>query len=488
MHLSRPPLFRTAAALTLATALAACASAPELGAEPQARAVSSIAADRSFATPDMSAWPEEGWWNSYGDPQLARLIAEGLDGSPDLNAAAARFRIAQGLAQAAGAPLLPSLDAEGRASFEKQSYNMSVPAQFVPKGWKDSGQAALNFSFDLDLWGRNRAALAAATSQAEAARIERDQARLMLTTGIAAAYADLARLCAERDVLAAAVDLRIATQRLVSDRVRAGLDTRAELKQADAAVPQASADLAATDESITMARNQLAALIGAGPDRGRGIIRPSLTSLHPAGLPAQVTTDLVGRRPDIAAARARVEAAASRVRVARADFYPAISLQALVGVQSLGLGSLARSGSTFGNAGPAVSLPIFHGGALKGQYRSARATYDEAIANYDGVVIAAYREVADAMTAQHATAERLTQLRQALADSEEAYAIATKRYEGGLSAYLDVLTAEEKMLQVRRAVANLNARIFAIDIALVRALGGGFAATADTNPKDHAHG
>lgn len=478
---------RAAAAFVLATALTACASMPDVGTKPQFRAVASIAADHSFAAPGMSAWPGDGWWSGYGDPQLARLIAEGLDGSPDLIAAAARFRMAQGMAQAAGAALLPSLDAEGRASLTKQSYNMGFPAQFVPKGWKDGGAAALNFSFDLDLWGRNRAALAAATSQADAARIEQDQARLMLTTGIASAYADLARLYAERDVLAAAVDLRIATQRVVSDRVRAGLDTRAELKQADAAVPQARADLAATDESIAMSRNLLAALVGAGPDRGLDIARPSLTSLHLAGLPAEVTTDLIGRRPDIAAARARAEAAASRIKVARADFYPAISLQALIGVQSIGLGNLAKSGSAYGNAGPAVSLPIFHGGSLKGRYRSVRASYDEAVANYDGTVITAYREVADAVTAQRAVTDRLFQSRQALTDSEQAYAIATKRYEGGLSAYLDVLTAEEKMLQVRRSVANLNARVFAIDIALVRALGGGFTTTA-ANPKDQPHG
>jgi len=479
-------LFRTATAFVLATTLAACVSSPDLGVKPRLRAASTIAAERSFATAARSDWPADGWWNDYGDPQLARLITEGLDGSPDLVAAAARFRMAQGAAQSTGAALLPSLDAEGRASFEKQSYNMGFPAQFVPKGWKDGGQGDLNLSFDLDLWGRNRAALAAATSEADAARIEQDQARLMLTTGIASAYVDLARLYAERDVLAAAVDLRIATQRLVSGRVRTGLDTRAELKQADAAVSQARADLTGADESIAMARNQLAALIGAGPDRGLDITRPSLTNLHPAGLPAQVTTDLIGRRPDITAARARVEAAASRIRVARADFYPAISLEALVGVQSLGLGNLAKSGSTFGKVGPAISLPIFHGGALKGQYRSARATYDEAVANYNGTVLTAYRQVADTVTAQRALAEQLMQSRLALADSEEAYAIATKRYEGGLSTYLDVLTAGERVLQVRRSVANLNARAIAIDVALVRALGGGF--TAGANPKDHSHG
>jgi len=479
---------RLTLAAAMAASLTACAAVPNLGARPQIRSAATMAAERSLATPTSADWPDGDWWESYGDVQLAQLIDEGLKGSPDAVAAAARFRRAQGLAQAAGGSLLPSLDAQGKGGVEKQSYYLGIPPAFVPHGWKDTGQAALNFSFDLDVWGRNRAALAAATSEAEAARIEQDQARLMLTTSIAAAYADLARLYAERDVQAAAIELRLATQKLVSDRVRTGLDTRAELKQADAGVPQARAELAEIDEMIALGRNQLAALVGAGPDRGLTIARPLLTSLHRPGLPAQVTTDLIGRRPDIVAARARTEAAASRIKVARADFYPSISLGALVGVQSIGLENLTKGGSLFGNAGPAVSLPIFHGGALSGRYREARARYDEAVADYDKTVIGAYREVADAVTSQRALADRLDQSRQALADSEEAYSIARKRYQGGLSTYLDVLTAEERVLQARRFVANLGARAFALDVMLVRALGGGFTTTTAHLAKDRPNG
>ncbi|KQX20297.1 MULTISPECIES: efflux transporter outer membrane subunit [unclassified Sphingomonas] len=482
MRPSRPIPFRSTAALGLLLSLGACASVPDLGARAELRTSASIAAEQSFAASSRANWPVDAWWRSYGDPQLAQLIEEGLQDSPDAAAAAARFRRAQGLAQAAGAPLLPSIGVQAGAGLQKQSYNLGIPRQFVPKGWQDVGQASVDLSFDLDLWGRNRAALAAATSEAEAARIEQDQARLMLATTIASTYADLARLHAERDVLAAALDLRSTTQKLVSDRVRNGLDTRAELKQADAAVPSARADLAAADEAIALTRNQLAALVGAGPDRGLTIAKPALAMLQPPGLPMQVTTDLIGRRPDIAAARARAEAAASRIKVAHADFFPAIRLGALVGVQSLGLDNLTNSGSTYSNVTPSISLPIFRGGALSGQYRGARGSYDEAVALYNGTVLAAYREVADAVTSQRGTADRLAQSRQALSDSEEAYAVARKRYEGGLSTYLNVLSSEEKLLQARRAVADLDARTFALDVALVRALGGGFTAAPSTRP------
>lgn len=489
MMTSRFSLSRRAALLAFSAALAGCASVPDLGTRPRLRTADSVASSQSFASAAaQAAWPGDGWWQGYGDAQLTRLIEEGLQGSPDAAAAAARFRRAQAMAQVAGAPLLPSLTANGEAALQKQSYNNGIPAQFIPKGWQDVGQANLSLSYDLDLWGGKRAALAAATSEAEAARIEQGQARLMLTTAIAAAYADLARLHAEHDVLAAAVDVRAATQKLVNDRVRTGLDTRAESKQADAALPAARADLLAADEAIALARSQIAALIGAGPDRGLSIARPSLAALQQPGLPAQVTTDLIGRRPDIAAARARAEAAASRIKAAHADFYPAIRLGALIGLQSFGLDNLVKSGSSTGRVGPAISLPIFEGGALSGRYRSARAAYDEAVASYDRTVLTAYREVADAVTSQRSAAERLAQSRQALTDSEEAYAVARKRYEGGLSTYLNVLTSEEKLLQARRAVAALDARMFALDIALVRALGGGFSDNASAHAKEMPNG
>ena len=437
-----------------------------------------------------AAWPGDGWWSAYGDPQLDRLIAEGLTGSPDVAAAAGRLRRAQGLARQAGAALLPSIDARGSVTEERQSLNNGFPDNFkgfLPQGWNDHGMAALSLDFDLDLWGRNRAALAAATSERRAAEIDVAQARLMLATGIAEAYADLARLYAERDIVQGAFDIRSATRDLVVNRVRSGLDTRGDQRQAEAGVLSARADLAAADEAIGLRRNQLAALVGAGPDRGLEITRPALANLVPRGLPADVTTDLVGRRPDVAAARARAQAAASRINQARAAFFPAINLSALVGVQALGLDLITKNDSIYGSAGPAISLPIFHGGALSGQYRGARGAYDEAVANYDRTVLDAYREVADAVTSQKSLDHRLADARAALKASQDSYNVAQLRFKGGLSTYLDVLLIEERLLQARQAVAQLDTRAFTLDIALIRALGGGFAA-GDALPKDQPHG
>lgn len=493
---------RTGAFAAAMLALAACASVPDLGPAPTPRTAESVAASQTLGQ-GSALWPDERWWTVYGDPQLDVLMEEGLAASPDMAAAAARFRQAAAAAQQAGAPLLPSVDLDGSAAATKQSYNMGFPKNFVPKGWLGTGQVALDFNFDLDLWGRNRAALAAATSEAEAARIDAQQARLVLTTGVADAYADLVRLYDQRAIQQRALDIRTASQKLVTQRQRNGLETRGSVRQADATVATARAALAGIDQSIAIRRHQIAALIGAGPDRGLAITQPKLGYAGSLGLPGDVTTNLVARRPDIAAALARTEAAAKRIKVARADFFPAIRLSALVGVQSLGyntsftdpsvtgprsfLDTLFSKDALFGTVGPAISLPIFHGGELRGRYRGARATFDEAVANYDKIVLGAYREVADAVTSRRILDQRLTEARAALAASEEAYAIAQKRYQGGLFTYLDVLSVEDQLLAARQSVADLKASGFTLDIALIRALGGGFAAS-NASSKDLPNG
>lgn len=467
LFLYRLPL----AALLLATA--SCASVPDLGPKPLPREPQSVAAERSLPA-SAAAWPRDAWWQDYGDAQLTALIEEGLKASPDVATAAARYRRAAGLTQQAGAARLPSLDLRGQARMEKQSYNNGFPKEFLPQGWNDTGQVAANFNFDLDLWGKNRAALAAATSDQRAAELDLRQAELLLATGIASAYLDLARLGAERTLRQAELTLRDNSRKLVSDRVTQGLDMRGSLASAEAQAASARAAVTEIDQAIAVRRHQLAALVGSGPDRGLDIAVPALPAPPERGVPAGATTDLVGRRPDVVAARERVEAAAARIKVARADFYPAVSLTALVGFQSLGLSNLITSDSTFGQAGPAVTLPIFRGGALAGAYKGARAQYDEAVAAYDQAVLAAYQEAADAVTAQQAIAARLIDARAALASSNEAYVIARRRYDGGLSNYLDVLAVEDRLIQARTAVTELEAAARSADVALVRALGGGF--------------
>ncbi|MDG2004701.1 MAG: efflux transporter outer membrane subunit [Novosphingobium sp.] len=491
--MSQRPIFANLRVALAAAALLVpgCVPAPGPHTATQLRAAQTIAESKSIAGSEEGEWPSEEWWRGFGDPQLDTLIAEGLENSPDLAASMARFRRASGLATEDGASLYPQVDVDGSIYQDRRSLNNGFGSgikQFLPRGWRTGGDVSASVGLDLDVWGRNRAKLAAATSEARAAAIDADAARLMLATAIADAYADLGQLFAQRDVRKAALDIRSASQQLVASREANGLETRGSLRQADAQVATARVLLTQADEEIALRRHQIAALLGAGPDRGTKITRPELTSARVADVPEGVTTGLIGRRPDIMSARERAQAAARRIDVARADFFPAIRLDALIGLQTLGLDTLFRSDSTFGRAGPAINLPIFRGGALRGRYNTASATFDEAVAEYDSTVVAAYRQLADIVTSRSFTGRKLVDARDAQTASEEAYTIAKLRYEGGLSTYLEVLTVEDRLLDTRLAVAGLETGAHLLDIALIRALGGGFGKPGAGPAKDVPNG
>jgi len=462
-----------AAASLAAFLLAGCASLPASQPARVAKVPAQYLTDAALSGPTTD-FPSDDWWRAYGDAQLDRLMVQALRGSPTLAQADARLRKALAVRAGAAAEGLPNLSANGQIQELKQSYNTGIPAIFVPHGYQDYGQGALNFNWEIDFWGRNRAAVAAASSRAQAAAADAAEARLMLTTNVAATYATLAQLYAERDLAQQAIEVREQTARLAQQRVVNGLDTQAELKQAQAGPPAGRASLAEIDEAIVQTRYALAALMGEGPDRGLAISRPGGATLRPFGLPSDLKMNLLGRRPDIVAARWRAQAASKEIAAARAAFYPNINIAAYIGSQALHLDNLVAAGSGIGAVGPALSLPIFDVGRLRANLRGAQADRDEAVAAYDSAVTEALREVADAAASARSLQVRLAESRAALADNEGAYKVATLRYQGGLSTFQSVLLAEDALLSQRRVVSDLESRGFTLDIALVRALGGGF--------------
>jgi NodT family efflux transporter outer membrane factor (OMF) lipoprotein len=471
---------RSATAIALAAALAGCAHVPDLGDRPQPKAAASYASAQTFAAP-VRDWPADRWWTGYGDAQLDALVDEALAGSPTLAQAEARVRKADALVEQARGQRAPQVNANASAGELKQSYNNGIPSLFVPRGYNEVARATVDASWDTDLFGRNRANLAAAVSDAEAQRVDAAQTRLVLTSSVVAAYADLTRLYAQRDTTEQAIELRRSTVGLATRRTDQGVANIGEQRQAEAAEGEARQNLAAVDEQIVLTRNRLASLVGAGPDRGRSIGRPAATP-KAFGLPANLSLDLVGRRPDVVAARLRADAMASRIKVARAGFYPNVNLTAYLGGQSLGLGNLLKQGSDIGSLSAALSLPIFSGGRLEGAYRGARADYDAAVAAYDATLVQALQEVADAAASEQALDLRLIEARKALVAAEQAARIERLRYEGGLSNALAAITTEDVVITQRRIVADLEARRLMLDAQLVRALGGGF---RQTGP-DHA--
>jgi len=270
------------------------------------------------------------------------------------------------------------------------------------------------------------------------------------------------------------VEVRSQTATLFAERFANGLETKGSLREADAKRANAEGDLLQIDEQIGLQRHRLAALLGAGPDRGLTIARPSVDLRRPVGLPNELTAALLGRRPDVVAARLRTEAQLRRIDQKKAEFYPNINLSAFIGRQSLGLDLLSKGGSTVGSIGPAISLPIFTGGRLSGELRGTAAAYDEAVANYNRTVTQALQEVANAGLSQKALGRRLAKAEEAVAAAAEAHQISRNRYQGGLATYIEVLSAEDVLLGSLRSLTDLQSRGFTLDVALMQALGGGY--------------
>ena len=468
-------MIRSPAILLASPVLVAALLAMPAHAAPTLRDPATLAAAQTFSAPE-GQWPSDQWWAGFADPQLDTLIAEGLKGASDLRVAEARYRAAAAVGTGAKADLFPVAGVQATAGYTKQTYNYLFPKDFAPKGWKQTGQIAFSLDWQIDFWGKNRATLAAARADQAAAGAEAADARLAVSTGIASAYADLAALYAEQDAAADAVHVRAATLDLMLRRRDQGLENEGAVARARSGLASAQGEEAAVAEQIDLTRHRLAALMGAGPDRGLSIARPAVQASADLALPLHLPADLVGRRPDIAVARARALAAQSRVRAAKAAYYPNIDLSAMVGLQALGLDKLFSAGSDMGSVGPAITLPIFDLGHLAARKAGAEAEYDAAVAQYDGALVHALNEVADATSSRRALAERLGDATAAEAAARTAYEVAQNRYRGGLATYLDVLTAEDGLIAARRSTAALKTRAFALDVALIRALGGGYRA------------
>src|SRR5262249_20547462 len=277
-----------------------------------------------------------------------------------------------------------------------------------------SGQLALDFSYDIDFWGRNREALASARANVQAAEADKAAARLALAVAVTRAYIQLDLSYAFLDVAKANLEHESSTLELTQQRVSAGLENTARVKQSEALVKLVQAGVDATQASIDTTRNSLAALVGVGPDRGLDLQRPHLTAPTNIALPSALPVDLLGRRPDVEAARWRVEAAARDVAASGAAFYPNVDLGAFAGLQAIGLSKLVDASDAIVGGGPAVSLPVFNRGALRGALEAQQAQYDLAVGQYNQSLIDAIHDVADVISNWNANEKEVADARAAL--------------------------------------------------------------------------
>jgi NodT family efflux transporter outer membrane factor (OMF) lipoprotein len=473
-------LFTTILALTLV----ACASPGERVVPPAQKTPPGTLADsRSLAGEPAGEWPAERWWTAFGDSQLDALIDEALAASPTLAIASARIRRAQALVDAAVAK--GGYDLTGALDVTRQRFT-ATGIYPPPLGGttQTTAQLAVNFNYELDYAHRNDAAIAAAHAEALAAGADAYAARLALASGLARAYFQLQGLFALRDVDRSELAQREKLVALTRRRVSAGLDNEAQLARAEAAPPALRAQIAKLEGAIALARDQIAALAGKGPDRGLGLEPAGARDAGP-GLPQSLPLDLLGRRPDLVAARWRAEAAASGVEVAKDQFMPNVNLVAFAGLSSLGLSDLLEARSAIAGVGPSVRLPLFSAAGLRANLRGREAEYDLAVEQYNALLIDAVREVADQVQARRAIENEGRELEVAVAAVQRAYDLALARYKAGLSDLLSVLDAEGALFTERRAEADLRARALQADVGLYRALGGGFQDRARDNSTDH---
>ncbi len=459
-----------AIASSLVLTLAGCASSAGIATVAQALPAASVGLDTTAPAPAVAA----DWWLGFGDTALTDLIQRTIAGSPSLKVAAARLARAQ--ASVAGAQAADGPQVNGVFDVTRQRFSAtSIYPPPLGGSIRTLGTLQANASWELDLFGRNRAAIEAAVGAQRAAQADIETARVLLASNVARTYVQLARLIEQRTVAERALAQRDETLSLIRQRVDGGLDTTVELRQGQGALPESRQQIEALAEQITLTRHALAALSAQAPD-ALDTLSPALRSVQAVPLPAAVPADLLGRRADIAAARWRIEAATSDMKSAKAQFYPNINLSAFVGLASIGLDQLVKSGSEQYGAGPAIRLPIFDSGRLRANLKGKTADLDAAIETYNGAVIDAVHDVADQIGSLRSIERQQREQAQAQAAAESAYDLATQRYKAGLGTYLTVLNAEAGVLNQRRQATDLKARTLDSQIALIRALGGGYVA------------
>jgi len=464
--------------LTVATVLAGCAGTGGLHPTATPTDPASLAAQRSLSGVklDAAAWPQQGWWKVLGDAQLDKLVDEALADNPDMTLVDARVQAALAAAGAADAARKPTLNAGASAAGAR------VPPILPPLASGHFGvirYGYLSFKWDLDLWGGKRAAWQAAVGNAQAAEVDAQAARLELSADVVQAYFDLAGAYAQRDLTSEELQRAEDFLRLTHKRVANGIDSKFSLARIQAESASDRAHLEAADNAVHAAGLMLAALLGAGPDRALSIERPALPAIPALTLPSDLPADLLGRRPDVVAARWRVEAAGKDIKVAKTKFLPNVSISSLAGLIAPSTLNLFSLTNRFYTIQPALSLPIFEGGALRANLAGKDAARDVAVAQYNQTLVHAINQVAGQVDDLQSLSAQVQDAESARASADDAYALAMKRYRAGVGNYLEALSVRQELIAVEQQLASLQTRRINAWAMLNESLGGGFQPAAD---------
>lgn len=464
---STPRMLFRLSTLTLAIALVGCATpGPDHTplVQTQAKTVGLSEAASSFVSMQ--------WWQSFGDPELDRVVKQALEGQPTLAVVRARVTRMLALADVSQSTRYPQVSVGADVTRQRYTANGLYPPPLAGNVY-NSGNAQVGVAWAPDLFGQHTAEIASTLNQAQAAQADAQAAAVSLAAQVSRGYITLARLVAQREVAQRAVAQRQLLATRITERVNAGLDTQLEQQQADGALSQARGQIEALEEQLSLVRHQLAALAGQRVD-AYDHLSPDLAQLHLEDIPLTLGADLLGRRADVIAARWRVEAAVQDVQAARTQFYPNVNISAFAGVSAIGTGKVFESSSRQAGVSPAIRLPLFDGGRLRAQLKGRQGDLDIAIASYNSVVLEAVKEASDAISSSQSLLRQQLDEGKALASAQSSYDIHVARYNAGLTNQLVLLNAENQWLAQRRSAIDLRARELDNRVALMKSLGGGW--------------
>jgi multidrug efflux system outer membrane protein len=461
---------KTSLSLSLSLSLAAAATAA-VGPDYERPAVAAPVAWN--ATTSLEILPRGDWWMLYGDAELTALINRALSANQDLVAAAARVEQARAAAGIARSAYFPSAAVGASADRSRTSRTTDV---VMPLAQTETIRGALDASWELDLFGRVRRLNEGARADALASVADFDSVRLALAAEVAANYFSLRAIDREIALVEDGVALRRRALELVTSRQTGGAATDFDVARAEAELASTQAESSALANRRSALQNALAVLVGEVAP-GFEISELRFEMAQPPAVPAGLPAALLERRPDIAAAEQLLVASNAQIGVAKAAFFPAISLTGSAGYASGEIDNLFKTDSRAWSIGPSIYLPIFQGGRNRANLERSRAAWEENVARYRQRVLVAFREVQDALTATQLLASQAEDLDRAVASARRAGNLAQTRYDAGYVNYFEVIDAQRTLLTSERAATQLGAQRLLTSVALIKSLGGGW-----TNP------
>lgn len=481
IHAERPFLavLSTLTTLTLVGA-AGCAVGPDYArpevAKPSSLAGSSAIASDAAAIRFTTEAPTERWWEVFKDPTLDRLVASARENNPGLLASLARVEAARAITRQAFSPLLPSIENNGKYAYARQSKRAfglkNVPSTRTFEG-TDTFQQTTDMSYEVDLWGRIRRSVEAADAQLVSTDEDRKNVEITLVADVVQTYFDLgaaeARLTIARDTVAA----REKTLAIVKGRRKLGLATQLDEARAEGELAAAGVDIPDAERERAVAEHRLAILLGKTPDVSFAGKAPASFELPPE-VPVGLPSTLLERRPDVKRAEANLVAANARIGVAKAEYFPKVTIVGRVGYSALDAGKMLNPAAQLWSVGPQVSVPIFEGGRIQASVFEAEARSGEAESLYREAVLKAFGEVADSIFAIGARRNMREREETAVAAQERAAALAEAQFKAGLVDYLTVLDAQRSLFASQSGLLRSQRELLGELVRLQKALGGGW--------------